>query len=34
MWRMLQTKLQPGQIDQYRIAAADGSVLSYAQVIE
>jgi len=34
MWHMLKTKLQPGQIDQYRIVAADGSILSYAQVIE
>jgi len=34
MWHMLQTTLQPGQIDHYRIAAADDSVLSYAQVIE
>jgi len=34
MWRMLQTTLQPEQIDHCRVAAADGSVLSYAQVIE
>lgn len=34
MWHMVLTTLQPGQLDHYRIAAADGSVLSYAQVIE
>ena len=34
MWRMIQEQLQPGSTDPYRIAADDGSVLSYAQVIE
>ena len=34
MWHMLQTTLQPGQIDHYRITTADNSLLSYAQVIE
>ena len=34
MWRMIQEQLQPGSSDQYRIAADDGSVLSYAQVVE
>ncbi len=34
MWRMIQEQRQPGSTDQYRIAAEDGAVLSYAQVIE
>jgi len=34
MWRMIQEQLQPGSTDRYRITADDGSVLSYAQVIE
>ena len=34
MWRMIQEQLQPGSSDQYRIAADDGSILNYAQVIE
>ncbi|TCK18257.1 hypothetical protein DFR30_1532 [Thiogranum longum] len=34
MWRMIQAQRQPGSTDPYRIAADDGSVLSYAQVIE
>lgn len=34
MWRMIQAQRQSGSTDPYRIAADDGSVLSYAQVIE
>jgi hypothetical protein len=34
MWHMMQKELQPGQVEQYQIAASDGLVLSYAQVIE
>ncbi|TCK18263.1 hypothetical protein DFR30_1539 [Thiogranum longum] len=34
MWHMIQEQLQPGSTDPYRITADDGSVLSYAQVIE
>jgi len=34
MWRMVRKELQSGRIDQYQIVAADGSMMSYAQVIE
>lgn len=34
MWRMVRKELQPGCIEQLGIMAADGSTMSYAQVIE
>ena len=34
MWQMIRKELQSGRIDQYHIVAADGSIMSYAQVIE
>jgi len=34
MWQMMRKELQPGRIDQYQIVAADGSTMSYAQVVD
>lgn len=34
MWRTIRKELQTGQSDQYHIVADDGSIMSYAQVVE
>jgi hypothetical protein len=34
MWRMLRKELQPRRIEQYQIVGADGSIMTYAQVVD
>ena len=34
MWQVLRTELQPRHIEKYQIADADGSILTYAQVVD
>ena len=34
MWRMLRKELQSGRVDRHQITDADGSIVSYAQVVD